>query len=236
MLQQKYLFVSSGRCGTTLLEKGLAELGVTGGEILNDPRWMDQELVTKHNITDRSQTIDNKDYIWSFLRKYDCGRLMYYTIPTLDLRQFEVPLIHIVRKDTIGMVFSFFLAMRNDRWHFDKDQEYGCDPIRIEYGEFDQQFWYYWHSRIRFEQEYNYIVTLSYESIIENWDATLKILSAVMNIGYKPVKPPLVKVLSKPLGRYISNYNELMERIKNSEIPSFTIARHEEEESKKCKS
>lgn len=229
--RRKFVMLSTGRCGTTLLQHAFAqhsEIRMGGEPFCQDPRQnpfhdiireeFGFELPPDQMTQEARDVITNPDYLERVFERVDGISIHYWhlggefgPVDYYLLHRSDVAIIQLVRRNDFERYVSLQFAFQSKVWHTRLDQDVPeQQTVHIDPQDFAASTARVSRDTDRYREFFgNKLTTVYYEDIVADWDGSMNKLQALMGVPAETLTMQLRKSIRKPLNEIVENYDEV---------------------------
>lgn len=236
--QKKLVLLSTGRCGTTLLQRALnqhSKIRMGGEPFCQDPQVnmfrgllrerFAIELPDEGLTAAERRSITNPDYMDAVFECVDGVSIHYWQLGEqfgpVDyylLHRPDVLVLQLVRRNDFERYVSLQFALRNKVWHTGLDQSVPeQSTFRVDPADFLKSTMRAEADRIRFQEFFgDRLHPFYYEDIVSSWDASMTQIQGLLNVPVEPLQIGLQKTIRRPMHELVENYEEVRAHCRNT--------------------
>ena len=241
--QKKLVMLSTGRCGTTLLQQALSQhskIRMGGEPFCQDPKVnMFGELLRKRfaiELPDEGLTpatrrrVTNADYMDAVLECVDVVSIHYWQLGSefgpVDyylLHRPDVRVLQLVRRNDFERYVSLQFALRNKVWHTSVGQSVPeQSTLRVDPADFLESTIRAEADRLRFREFFgDRLHTFYYEDIVSDWYESMAQIQRLLKVPVEPLQIRLQKTIRRPMHELVENYEEVREHCRNTAAEKY---------------
>lgn len=163
------------------------------------------------------------DYVFE---RYNGFKIMYQQLDRssltwdylLDMKDLKI--IHIIRKNYLESLVSYFLAFNSSKWNIQKGETVEDVPIHISVKSCKLYFEYMDFEIEHFTSLFRDALLINYENIFD-WDVTTERIQDYLGIDKITLPSKYIKRSKKPLFEYIVNFEELSKYFQDTKWSHF---------------